>query len=253
MAFDLVTIDWNPKQTALWRYHVEKHCPGANIILLPQQPKLRELCWSCPKIAALWITPQNPGRFLYMDTDTIVFDDLEVLFDLMPEERHLGVTRYSTFPSCPRRNEGDFPKRGSYKLKYERHLEKFGLQEGQYRHYSTGMIVGRNFAMEQLADDWLDASRFFREEQVYKKHKLFEELSFSFLLSSFYSELVWEMPLWVHTNILNKHKEMVPEKAMVLHYHHTRRLARIGRSDLYRKGEENLGLEHLDESERKGI
>jgi alpha-N-acetylglucosamine transferase len=110
-TFDIVTVNWNQPQTTLWMRHVEKHCPEANIIFV-SEGDLKKLCWSCPKIGSLLADFKHPNRVIYMDTDTIVMADLEELFDLMPKGRGIGVTRYSTFPKCPRSAEKVFPKKG---------------------------------------------------------------------------------------------------------------------------------------------
>jgi hypothetical protein len=52
------------------------------------------------------------------------------------------------------------------------------------------------------------------------------------LLSGHYQSVVWEMPVWVHTNILGYFTEMIPDWAFILHYHTLRRLVKIGRTDL---------------------
>ena len=90
MSYEIITVDWNPEQTRIWRYWVNKHCPTAKVYTI-QDTKPVPWCWSGGKINC-FLYGFETDRVMYMDTDTIVTRDLEPLFEMMGDAK-ISVSR----------------------------------------------------------------------------------------------------------------------------------------------------------------
>jgi hypothetical protein len=206
-TYDIVSVDWNPQQTKLWRYHIGKTCPTANVITIPDNKPI-PWNWSSGKIDCFGCDFRFPERVIYLDTDTIVQEDLEPLFDRMGEAE-IGISSHIT----PERLQ--LPKD-------ENAEQAFGLSE-RPTHYSSGFVVLKGWEPKMLQEGWFAAS-YLPALQRYKRSRLFEEYVFSYFVA-YTGKRVWEMGPEIHGNILRK---PLFDKTMVIHYHKPERLKRSG-------------------------
>ena len=81
MSYEIISVDWNPEQTKIWRYWISKNCPTAKVYMIPDRRPFR-FCWSGAKIDC-WLYGFEGKRVIYLDTDTVVTRDMEEVFDMM--------------------------------------------------------------------------------------------------------------------------------------------------------------------------
>jgi len=226
--YDLISVDWNPEQTAVWLASVKRNCPAANVILVPDTKPIPE-CWSSGKLGFKDATFENPRRVVYMDTDTLCLGpDVGGIFERMPAGAFIGVTRYTTWWACTERSEAGFINAGG-PAKKAAVYRAFGLEEGTpYRHFSSGMLVLKDHDPRSFFQMWFDASIRLKEAGFPVGFTLFEEVALSLLLTQLDNGVVFHLPKQVHNNILNstppteydaKHKF-----PWVLHYHKRSRI-----------------------------
>jgi len=216
-TYDLVTVDWNHNQTRLWLYHVRKHCPTANIVLVPDT-KLFPWNWSSGKLACFFEPEgvKHPSRFIYMDTDTIVTRDLEEAFDLQGDAP-LGMS--SAIPGMVSMSRWSKVQRGREMLDAE-----FGLgRDNQPVHFSSGFMVLKNTSAEDLGEKWRSAMEYPPLRRQFSRHRCYEEIALSYVVAADRTP-VWHMPLEIHGNILRKCYFGNAREPLVIHYHKPERL-----------------------------
>jgi hypothetical protein len=158
-----------------------------------------------------------------MDTDTIVFSDLEKYFSIIQEAgKFLGLSS----KICLKKNPVDW-RRGVAALRALENEHNFKTEN--YVHYSSGMMIFAGYPPSRLHGKWclLMSDRNFSE---IRRTQLFDEITLSCLLACDNGDkIVWDIPLEVHGNLLGGRKYFgsahLPE---VLHYHNLDRLARHG-------------------------
>jgi hypothetical protein len=219
-TFDIVTVNWNQGQTNLWRRHVERHCPEANIILVPDK-KPYPHCWSSGKLCCFepLRDTQHPGRFVYMDTDCIVTRDIEPLFGIM-EDAELAVS--SAIPAST-------PMAKVLRSHYIANKLKFGLTYNKPpTQYSSGFMVLKNYSPVAFGEMWKHMFEHSFIKNVFGRHKLFDEITMAFAIAQLRTH-IWDMPFEIHGNIMGRTcyfgKSREP---MVIHYHNKRRLLAQG-------------------------
>lgn len=220
MNYVLTSVDWNHPQTKVWKYHAEKHCRNAEIVLIPDTKPL-PWCWSGGKLAC-FNQGLNTDRLIYMDTDTIVTHDLEPIFDMMKEEgKDFALSPWNHFQTLQHR-----PKQGPVRRSRHDMFPLDGVSYTDYRHYSSGFIavIGKS-APKAFHDAWMNFCMDLKSKGAYNKHMLFEEIALSWMIALVGQDLVWNIPTEIHNNILPKQTSIEPFP-WVIHYHKPERLKR---------------------------
>jgi len=215
--YDLVTVNWNPRQTELWMFHVKRSCPGANVVLI-DDGKPFPWCWSSGKLNCFADFPglRNPGRFVYMDTDTIVTRDVGEVFELMGDAK---LAASSAVPSNTMnawaRSEGE---RKNVDVAFELSRDHPPV------HYSSGFMVLKDYPPADLGFKWSSAMAYEPLRATFGRHRCYEEIALSYVIAADRIPL-WDMPLEIHGNLLGRHKCFGHTRTpMVIHYHNERRL-----------------------------
>jgi hypothetical protein len=220
VKYDIVTVDWNKDQTALWRRHVERVCQDYNLIIIPEKRRFPS-CWSSPKLYCL-VEEFQTDRVVYMDTDTIVTRDLGELFRAMGDAE-LGLSMYLGKQERLERQCGG----GECVKEIAKH---FGIR-GPVTHCPTGLMVFKGMDIERVYMDWCTAFSIIEtnwphlpEAAGTKREGWSNEVPFSFWLTSRYSnrwDAVWDIGPPYHTYLVGneappRQTEPIP---MILHYH----------------------------------
>ena len=214
MSYEIVTVDWNKKQTRVWRHWVNKYCPTAKIRTIPDTKPI-PWCWSGGKISCFnyWF---ETDRIIYLDTDTIVTHDLEPLFDMM------GDCKFAASSKIP-----------LYRLE-ERNKREIMELEGQieFKHppigWSSGMLMLKGYDPERLYDGWKGMMEWPLYPSRFRGHQLSDEFAMAFFMAhEFERDEIWDIPLEIHGNIVGKRTFFGDaEVPWVLHYHKPQRLER---------------------------
>ena len=222
-TYDIITVDWDRPQTALWRKHVERHCPTANIITIPDAKPIK-WNWSSGKINCFKYDFPHPGRVMYLDTDTLVTRDLSEMWSIM-EEGDWEMAASSSIPMMGQKRS--FLHRKKDRL--DPVNKAFGLEEVPV-HWSTGFMVFRDYPLMDLYQKWLWAM----EYPVFKSLKgarVFEEFAFSYVVAADKTR-IWPMPGSIHGNIVSSRaffgRLPKDKKPLVVHYHKINRLKKLG-------------------------
>lgn len=228
MRYDIVTVDWHPEQTKIWKHYVHKNCPDAAISLVKDTKPLHKItCGMKPK--ALLYPKFKTGKVVYLDTDTIVTEDLGHLFQEMGDKL-FGVTF-------------GFNSSGFTKSKRPKALSDMGWAEKAFkpnnkvRHYFNGMMLFNGFGVraEKFALDWFNALESFQDNDRFLEERINDEIAMAYVVHRHYPpETIWEIPLSVHCNIAKTTKAggcyphfsrgygasvKIPPLPHVLHYH----------------------------------
>lgn len=213
-TYDIITVDWNPEQTRMWRHYVEKNCPTANVITIPDD-RAWYFCWSSAKLNCFRYPFEHPARVIYMDTDTVVSKDLEYLFDKVGDN-FFGLT---------------IRHHATHLLYGIANILKIPRKECVY--LSTGLIVLNGYPPARLYSGWYGLG-LHPEIKRFMSNKTFDEKVFTFwVISDRCMGKIWEIPTSIHGNILGSkidfEKGTLPD---VLHYHNPNRLRNAGFGDL---------------------
>jgi hypothetical protein len=232
VKYDIVTVDWNKKQTALWRKHIERTCRGYNLIIIPEKRRFPS-CWSSPKLYCLIQKFRTP-RVIYMDTDTIVTRDLGELFKKMGDAE-LGLSMYLGKQSRLEGQAGG--KAGVADI-----AKSFGIQ-GEVTHAPTGLMVFNGMDLQRVYDEWCTAFAVIEKGWPHLPraagNKNWEgwsnEVPFSFWLTSRYAGrwgAVWDIGPEYHWYLLGDDKRLrqTQPTPMIIHYHS--RPERLGQAGL---------------------
>lgn len=217
--FDLVTCNWNPAQTKIWMFHVKQHCPTAHIVLVPDTKPI-PWNWSSGKLNCFADLPElkYPGRFIYMDTDTIVTRDIAEVFDLMDSPVAASSAIPATAPSMSAWAQ-DPRGRESIDVAFEIFRDHPPI------HYSSGFLAIQGSALTpaELGFRWRSAMEYPLLRARFSRHRCYEEIALSYVLATDRIP-VWDMPLEIHGNILRRTHFGHTRTPMVIHYHNPRRL-----------------------------
>lgn len=223
-TYDIITVDWNPEQTRIWRHYVEKNCPTANIITIPDNKPI-PWNWSSGKIDCFKYEFSHPGRVVYMDTDVIVTGDVEPWVD---ETQRQG---------CDMSASTLLPKVGKPKNWFHRFPEitekacsLFDVDRFP-RHFSTGFMVFIDYDFDGLHEGWMRSMELPKFREMLQKTLVYEEFAFSLWIES-QDDKVLDMPLEIHGNLLGNVKYFGTctneNPPLVLHYHKPPRLIKAG-------------------------
>jgi alpha-N-acetylglucosamine transferase len=208
LKYDIVSVDWKPEQTKLWLHYVEKNCPEAHVTLIPDEKPI-PWCWSSGKINCFKQKFQT-DKIIYLDTDTIVTEDLGFIFSNMG---HAWLGLSSKIPIYPFNKRKDVVE----KLK---HLGK------PPTHYSTGMIVLNGISGTQVAQFVQLWEEMLSELKPYiKGNRYADEISMSYVATL---AQVWDIPLEIHGNVCGKRYFGEASTPSVIHYHREKRLGQFG-------------------------
>ena len=208
MKYDITSVDWNPEQTKLWLHYVKKNCPEAYVTLIPDEKPV-PWCWSGGKLNC-FRQKFETDKIIYIDTDTIVTEDLGFIFANMGDN-WLGLS--SKIPLIP------FNKRPDMKKKLA-HLGKLPI------HYSSGMVSLNGISgaqAEQFTGLWEEIMT--ELKKIIGKEHYMDEIALSYVASL---AAVWDILLEVHGNICRKKYFGSAETPSVIHYHRTKRLDQAG-------------------------
>jgi hypothetical protein len=217
--YDIVTCDWNAEQTRIWRHYVEKNCPDANIVTVPDEKPV-PWCWSGGKLNCF----RDPSlfrtdRIIYLDTDTIVTEDLGFVFKEMGRAK-IGLS-----------HKIEVLKIHIRKKDKVRALAGCFAARSPLEHPSSGMIILKGTSPRDLYDGWFGVMEYRPFVRQFKGFPLADEASLMFWVSSYFlPHEVWDIPLQIHANLRKKgHLDSggrnVPS---VIHYHAAKRLISHG-------------------------
>ena len=209
MTYEIITVDWNPTQTKIWKFWIAKNCPTAKVYTIPDRRPFR-YCWSGAKVDC-WLYGFKGRRIIYLDTDTIVTRDMEEVFDMM----------------------GDRPLGASTNLKTDRMANKFSHLMPQFKeemgllmdlppNISSGMLVCNNYDPELIYGMWVEAMEHPLFHKYLKGHYTCEEYAISLGYAATFpdKESLWEIPNEIHGNLYYRKKQFGKvERPMVIHYH----------------------------------
>lgn len=206
-TYDIITVDWKPKETRIWRHYVEKNCPTANIYTI-KDTKPYPWNWASGKLNVFDYPLSHPDRFIYLDTDTIVTTDLEPIFDMMGDAQ-LSASGSIT-PDHLRLKEDTMM------------LEELGLAEVPV-HYNSGFTVWKGIDPAEISIHW-KALYEFEYMRPMRKARTFNEFCLSYMVA-FLGLKVWDQPANVHANLCGRYTNYNRgDGAMVIHYHKPERL-----------------------------
>ena len=222
-SYDIVTVDWNKNQTAMWKYYIEKNCPTANIITLPESRPVKWSRFSSKMNILLFDKYKHPDRIMYTDTDCLITDDLLPLFEYM-EECDFDMAASVDF--LPRMNPftGKHAKNSETMAMVKAYM---GVTEFPHQ-YSSGMLLFRpGVDRKELYDKWMVN---FTDELLMKHWggiSIMEEIALSYVLQAIDYKM-WYLPREVHGNVLRKSDFGSVKVPMVIHYHKPARLRWCG-------------------------
>lgn len=207
MDYEIVTVDWNPEQTRVWRYWVEKNCPTAKITMIKDKKPFK-YCWSGGKVDCFKVATNK--KTIYLDTDTIVTGDLSCVFPLMGGQPFGASQRL---------------KMDRLKVNYPKIMPKihhiFSLNM-QPPNTSSGMLICNDFDPLALYEAWFEVmnNRFF--QMNLGRHYTSEEYALSIACAKLFEtpDQVWDIPYEIHANVFgnkfDKGSGIIP---YVIHYH----------------------------------
>jgi len=216
--YEIITVNWQPKQTAIWLHYVEKNCPDAKVYTIPDDKPV-PWCWSGGKINCFaW--PFETKRVIYLDTDTLVTRDLGFVFDEM-QGACIGLS-----------SEIEIFK---FHITMRPQVEKFGKRGYEYNWppcaFSSGMMVLKGYDATALYAGWLNTMQWPPFLELFGKHTLADEIGLGLWLAHDLESAddVWHIPVEVHGNVLGgkTHFGKV-ETPAVIHYHKEARLRKAG-------------------------
>lgn len=221
-TYTIVTCDWNPTQTKMWLHYVEKNCPNAQILLIPDIKPV-PFCWSSGKLGCFFQDTMDRmhhrNKLIYLDTDTIVLRDLYPLFEKMGDcfiGSGLSIVPDSLIKAMKKNHPG-------------------------YLHLSSGMLLFNDMRLSILSREWM---RLMFSEKIikeYKWHSLYEEYCLSLAVENIgLKKYVWDIPLSIHGNILSGCKFGGESKPWVIHYHNLARLWKFGLGHYQIGGRQNV-------------
>lgn len=95
--YTIATVDWNKEQTKVWEGFVRDKCPAADVVKIKDQRPFPDI--PVAGILGVFDEPFKTDHVAYLDTDTIVFKDLEPLFEFMGSRYKIGITsQFAMFP-----------------------------------------------------------------------------------------------------------------------------------------------------------
>jgi len=223
-TYDIITVDWFPEQTAMWKHYIEKNSPRANIITIPQDPPVKWSKFSCKMRVLQYEDFKHQDRIMYMDTDCLVLEELEPLFEFMELHNYeLGASRDflpSVDPWRGKRNPG--------KRRLDAALNAMGVDIHPPQ-YSSGMLL---FTPEidrlQLYEKWLENFEHPAISEVWGHLSICEEIALSYAIKQL-QYITWHLPREVHGNIVRGRPDFGKiKRPMVVHYHKFKRLQFAG-------------------------
>ena len=215
VEYEIITVDWKPEQTRIWRHWVSTFCPNAKIITIPDTKPIK-WSWSAGKIDCfLW--GFETDRIIYMDTDVIVTHDLEELFDLM------GDAVISASSAIPLRQTVKV-----HKKLYEKIAPHFQYKYGPVN-FSSGLIALKGFDPMTVYEGWRAVLEFPPFVDVFKKRKVAEEEALSVWMATHFEEdQIHHQPYEIHGNICGKKYFGDTNQPWAIHYHRPKRLIDAG-------------------------
>lgn len=215
MTYDIITVNWKPAQTRIWRYWAEKHCPTANIRTIPDRKPV-PWCWSGGKIAC-FAEKFETDRIIYMDTDIIVTHDLEEIWDMMGESS-VGVSL-------------DIPAQ-KFHTRFAKQINDLASQIGYNwppHAMSSGFIALKGYSPHWLYQGWLGMMEWGEFHARFRRQQLEEEFALALWLShDVKQEDVWNIPLSLHGNICGGRNFGGVDVPWAIHYHRPNRLQKYG-------------------------
>jgi hypothetical protein len=218
-SYDLVTVNWHPRQTKVWKFHVKQSCPQANVVLLPNK-KMFEWNWSSGKLCCFKYLDElkHPGRFIYVDTDTIITHELADIFDRM-DDAVLSLS--SDIPATGGMSRWAKPEAREARAGCDL---AFGLDPAEnIVHYSSGLMALRGLDPRELGEKWAAAMIYPMLRARFGRALVYEEIALSYVIAADRIP-VHHQPLWMHGNILRRAFFGHCRAPWVIHYHNERRL-----------------------------
>lgn len=217
-SYTIVTCDWEPNQTKMWLHYVEKNCPTAQVITVPDTKPVPH-CWSGGKLNCFCSETvdkmDHPDRVIYMDTDTVVLKDPEPVFDMMGDcfvGSSLGIIPNSLI----NRVTNSFKGKGFY----------IG---SPYVHYPSGFLSFLGMPMGFIYSPWLEYLKNPTIRGILRGNIVYEEVCLSMVMKDLgLTQKTYDIPLSFHGNLLGKKEFGGAELPWIVHYHNLARLRKFG-------------------------
>lgn len=217
MTYTITTVDWNEEQTERWLKFVNKNCPTANVVLVPDTKPIH-WSWSAGKLNCFNQLHKAPDRIIYMDTDTLVFEDMEYIFEVM--DGNVGAPLFHWYLNGCKKNGPQFAKSKEIEI-------RVGAKPNSFMHWNTGMIILNGYDPFRLYANWMLAFRF--HEVTSTRWRQSEETAFSVAMLMDPDIKMYEIPMEFHGNVLGSKVQFGDaKKPTSVHYHKTERLKRRG-------------------------
>lgn len=208
--YDIITVDWSPPQTKIWKHWIKLNCPNAFVHTIPDTKPIH-YNWASGKLNCFRYPDFKTDKVLYLDTDTIVTKDPVHVFDDMGS----SIIALSN-------NLTDNPQHGIDEV-----ARKIKIIENQIdflfppEHFSSGMMALKREHLSWLYESWY----WMMQQRIFKN--LFEkdipagEIALMFVLASTLDrDQIYNIPLEVH-GVLEKDRKRFGETELpeVMHYH----------------------------------
>lgn len=224
MKYDVISVDWNPGQTKIWKYWIEKHCPNAIIHTIPDTKPI-PWCWSGGKLNCFCYDGFETDRIIYLDTDTIVTENLEPLLD---REEKVMLSNIQTIQGKPFNRVLSSTRNRQNRVDFSDLYKHFRFKYDPV-HFSSGMIVLNGCSSMEFYDTWKAVFEFEPYEKYFKGYWLADEVSLSLCVALDYEwDDIYLLPADIHGNILSRKIFGGREISMVIHYHKPQRLKSVG-------------------------
>jgi len=184
-----VTVDWNRRQTDRWLHYVGKNCSSYELAVIPDYKQYPD-CRGAGKIRC-FAEKFATDKIIYIDTDTIINEDLFILFDMMSKNDHaIGF-------SYPDRKNRDFKQRKTPKSHQDALAlnKKMSLDEVHW--YPTGIIILNGFPPAQLYAGLTRLMASFEIHDYFKGDDHRDEYAFSYFIDCWFRDTkdeLWFIP-----------------------------------------------------------
>lgn len=221
-TYDLLTVDWNPQQTMMWKKYVGKNCHKANVMTFMDKKPFPS-CWSSGKIGCFEKDVGNhPTRYVYIDTDTIVLRDIDDIICTMERENPRAIIGSSLGIAQVNWNHVGTKRGGDVAAAL------FDMPNAP-TYIPSGLLVFKNIRKEMVYDGWCLLMENNGVRNVFGRSKVFDEIALSFFVGLYSmndDSLIWEIPKEMHGNILPGGRKDFGEckEPWIIHYHNIERL-----------------------------
>jgi len=241
--FEIISVDWNRAQTAMWAESIAKHNNRKYSIYTIPDTSLVPGIPGWMKINCFRY-PFETDRVLYMDTDTLVTGDLWKIFEEMDNGGHTaGFTAIPGtlgtkhgFKLLGREDDGRYVSEKSSYGKMSRYWPAFcndiGLDPCELSYWTSGVIAFNKYPIMHFYHKAMEMKRLVKEKGYWPDEVFQEEIVLSAYVHKFIlpkDGAIWRIPREIHGLLDAKKKDFgTATKPLIIHYHNMRRLRRHG-------------------------